>query len=113
MENKEGPVVYVSSPFHGDIEGNVRRTRKYSAFALSRGACPVNPILNLLGVLSEDTDREEAMRADLRILTSGGISELWCFGEPSPGMMEEMEAARDAGIPARWFTKEMEEVGHG
>ncbi|MCR5487429.1 MAG: DUF4406 domain-containing protein [Lachnospiraceae bacterium] len=113
MDNRAGPVVYVASPFRGDMKGNVERTKEYSRFVLGRGAFPVNPILNLLGVLSEEDDREEAIRTDLQILRSGGISELWSFGKPTPGMVQEIEAARAAGIPVRYFGRDMEEAGDG
>ena len=29
------PLVYICSPFRGDVEGNMRNARKYCAFALS------------------------------------------------------------------------------
>ena len=35
------PLVYICSPFRGDVEGNMRNARKYCAFALSRHALPI------------------------------------------------------------------------
>lgn len=113
MGNRAGPVVYVASAFSGDIRENVERTKRYSRFVITKGAYPVNPILNLLDVISEETDRDAALEIDLGILRSGGIQELWSFGEPSAGMKEEIRAAKEAGIPVRRFTKEMEDIENG
>ena len=35
------PLVYICSPFRGDVENNMRNARKYCAFALSRHALPI------------------------------------------------------------------------
>lgn len=110
MDKRASPVVYVASAFSGNIKLNIERTKAYSRFVISRGAYPVNPILNLLGVIKEETDRELALQIDIGILESGGISELWCFGEPSAGMLEEIRAAEAMGLPIRRFTKDMEEI---
>ena len=113
MGNRAGPVVYVASAYSGDISENVGRTKRYSRFVVAQGAYPINPILNLLDVISEETDRDAALEIDLGILRSGGIQELWSFGEPSAGMMEEIRAAEEIGIPIRRFTMEMEDIDNG
>lgn len=113
MGKRAGPVVYVASAFSGDITGNMERTKRYSRFVIEKGAYPINPILNLLDVISEETDREAALEIDLGILRSRGIQELWCFGEPSAGMKEEIKAAEEAGLPIRRFTIDMEDIDNG
>ena len=113
MGNRAGPVVYIASAFSGDIEGNVERTKRYSRFAIEQGAYPVNPILNLLDVISEETDRDAALEIDLQILRSGGISELWSFGEPSAGMKAEIKTAEEMGLPIRRFSTDMEDFDNG
>ena len=35
------PLVYICSPFRGNLENNMRSARKYCAFALSRHALPI------------------------------------------------------------------------
>ena len=39
--HKWRPLVYICSPFSGDIEGNTQRARAYSRFAVDQGAVPL------------------------------------------------------------------------
>ncbi len=108
--DRDAPVVYVASALSGDVAGNVERTKLYSRFVAGRGACPLNPILNLHGVISEDTGRGLALGIDLRLLERCA-DELWAFGEPTAGMREEIRKAEESGLPVRRFTADMKEVG--
>ncbi|MCR5488366.1 MAG: DUF4406 domain-containing protein [Lachnospiraceae bacterium] len=98
---RDGPVVYIASAFSGDVPGNTKKTIEYSRFAVQQGANPINPILNLLGVLDEADARRTAMEIDLSIL--GRADELWVFGIPTAGMKEEMAEAVKRGISIRYF----------
>ncbi len=104
MKARNGPVVYIASAFSGDIRGNTEKTRRYSLFAIRQGAVPINPILNLLGVLSEESDRDTAMEVDLGILQR--VDEVWAFGVPTPGMLREIDEAVGLDIPIKLFTEE-------
>ena len=42
------PLVYICSPYAGDIERNVQNARHYCAFALTQKALPVAPHLLLV-----------------------------------------------------------------
>lgn len=98
METK---IVYIASPFAGDIEKNIEKTKLYSRYVLECGFVPFNPILNLLGVVKEETEREVAMNADLAILQRA--DEVWAFGKPSPGMIREIRKAEMLGKRVRYF----------
>ena len=41
--HKYRPLVYICSPFSGDIEGNTKKAREYSRFAVDQGAIPLAP----------------------------------------------------------------------
>ncbi len=105
---RNGPIVYIASALSGDIEGNTIKTRGYSLFAIMQGAVPINPILNLTGVLDEKSDREMAMSIDLALLQRS--DEIWIFGIPTEGMMAEIDEAERCGKRLRWFTEELEEL---
>ncbi|WP_278568230.1 hypothetical protein [Amedibacillus dolichus] len=47
------PLVYVCSPYAGDIETNTEKAKKYSRFAMDQGTIPVTPHLLYL-VLCQD-----------------------------------------------------------
>ena len=55
------PLVYICSPFSGDIEGNTKKAREYSRFAVDQGAIPLAPHLFLPQFMSEQNERELAM----------------------------------------------------
>lgn len=42
------PLVYICSPFSGDIENNNKRTREFCRFALEKGNIPLAPTLCFL-----------------------------------------------------------------
>lgn len=108
MVARADPVVYVASKLSGDIEKNVEATKKYSRFVIEQGGAPINPILNLCGVIDEETGRDVAMAIDLRLLEKA--DELWMFGCPSEGMLMEWDAAKLYGLPVRRFTTFLKEI---
>lgn len=95
------PIIYIASAYSGDIEGNVAKTKEYSRFVIRSGGVPLNPILNLHGVLDEKFDRDTAICIDLSLLKR--CDELWVFGEPSVGMRKEIDAAAELGTVTRFF----------
>ena len=49
------PIVYICSPFSGDVEGNVKSAQDYSRYAVERGYIPIAPATN--GTLSTIEDK--------------------------------------------------------
>ena len=49
------PIVYICSPYAGDIEKNVKAARVYSRFAVDRGFIPIAPHL-LFPQFMDDTN---------------------------------------------------------
>lgn len=102
------PIVYICSPFSGDIEGNTLKARKYSRFAVDRGAIPIAPHLLLPQYMNEQTERDLAMQMDMVFLAH--CLEIWVFGSTvSKGMEAEIARARQKGMKIRYFTEELEE----
>ncbi len=108
LKTRDGPVAYISSPYSGDIKVNTEKTKTYSLFAIREGAVPLNPILNLMDVLDEKTDRDTALGIDLALLKL--VDEIWIFGNPTDGMLLEIEEAGKLGKKLKWFTEDMEEI---
>lgn len=103
------PLVFVSSPYAGDIEGNVERARKYCRFAFERGKIPIAPHLLFPQFLKEETERELAMHFNYVLL--GKCQEVWVFGGCiSPGMVKEIAVAKRRKMPIRYFTENFREV---
>jgi hypothetical protein len=104
METRDSPIIYICSKYSGDIEQNTEMARRYSRLAFDRGFVPITPHLLFPQFLSEETEREKALAADLRILSV--CQELWVCGEVSSGMKLEIEEAGRSGLPVRYVRKE-------
>lgn len=98
----EGKIVYIASPYAGDVEGNVAFAKAACRLAMERGNTPVAAHL-LYPQMLDDTvpeQRELGIRMGLNLLEACG--EMWlCGSRVSSGMQEELEAAWRHGIPVR------------
>ena len=101
------PIVYICSPFSGDVAGNTIRARQYSRFAVDKGAIPIAPHLLLPQFMEEETERELAMFMDIAILSK--CKALWVFGEPTAGMQNEIAYAERKNMTIRYFDSDMKE----
>lgn len=103
------PLVYVCSPYSGDIKNNVLNAKKYSRFAVENRAIPITPHLLYPQFMNEATERDMAMHFNYVLL--GKCTELWVFGGVvSRGMAHEISVARKRKMKIRWFDHEMKEV---
>lgn len=103
-------MVYICSPFFGDMEGNTVKARRYSRFAVDHDAIPIAPHLLLPQYMEEETERDLAIQSDLEILKR--CDELWVFGAEerlSAGMKAELDTAKGLGMVIRFFTVDMKE----
>lgn len=103
------PLVYICSPFSGDISGNIDRARRYSRFAVDSKAIPLAPHLLFPQFMYESTERELAVFMDMVLL--GRCEEVWVFGSHiSDGMAVEIEKAKRKQIRIRYFTEDCKEA---
>lgn len=103
------PVVFISSPYAGDVEGNIRKARRYCRFALESGYIPVAPHLLFPQFMNEKSERRKAMFMNLVLLSK--CSEFWYFGnEITSGMDIERERARKRKMTIRHFSENCQEV---
>ena len=95
------PIVYICSPFSGDVETNVRSARRYSRFAMDKGYIPIAPHLlfpQFLGLFFGNALMSKC-------------AEVWVFGSRiSSGMEAEIKRAKWKGYHLRYFTEECQEV---
>ena len=105
------PLVYVCSPFSGDVEYNTEQARKYSRFAFENQTIPIAPHL-LFPQFLDDTnpkEREAAMHFDYVLL--GKCKEVWVFGGIiTKGMEQEIRVAKKRRQKIKWFNAGLEEV---
>ena len=106
------PIVYICSPYSGEVAENARNARQYCRFAVDQGAIPLAPHLLLPQFMSEETERELALFMGKVLL--GLCEQVWVFGSRrTNGMKAEIAKARYKHIPVRYFTEELTEVKQG
>ena len=105
------PLVYIASPFAGDISANIANAKKYCKFAVRRNAIPVAPHL-LYPQFMDDSDTEQRkLGLFFALVLLGKCDELWVCGDTiSRGMSAEIAKATKRGMPIRYFTTECNEV---
>ena len=103
------PLVYICSPFAGDIPGNTKRAREYCRFAVAQGVIPLAPHLLYPQFMDDGNKEERALGLFFGTVLLGKCSEVWVFGErTSHGMRLELSKARKRGIPIKLFTENCE-----
>ena len=106
------PLVFICSPFAGNIERNTRRAREFCRFAVSENCIPIAPHLLFPQFMEGKRPGSSAALA-----SSSGWSyrasarRLWVFGgNITKGMAVEIEKAHERGLPVRHFTERCVEV---
>ncbi len=104
-------LIFICSPFAGDIELNTSRASRYCRFAYIKGHVSYAPHLHNPQFLDEDIieERNDGINLGLEILKL--CDELWYFGrELTNGMEKELRYAFQYGITIRYFSEKCEEI---
>ena len=101
---KYHPVVYICSPYRGDVDYNVDKAREYSRFAALSGYLPITPHLLFTQFLKEDRRRERELGLFFGNVLLSKCREIWVFGdEITEGMQTEIRNARRLKMQVRYF----------
>jgi len=105
------PLVFVCSPYAGDIKRNTENARRYSRYAIQQNCIPIAPHL-LFPQFLDDTDRQERnLGLFFGIVLMSKCAELWVFGDViTAGMSVEIEKAKRRNLPIRYFSSNCKEV---
>lgn len=110
-ENPYLPLVYVASPFAGDMERNITKAQGYCRFAVSKGCIPLAPHLHYPQFMDDGDKGQRDLGIRFALILLGKCDELWVFGERiSEGMAREIAKAKRRGMPIRYFNHKCEEV---
>ena len=105
------PLVYICSPYSGDIEGNTKRALAFCRFALERGNIPLAPHLMFPRFMREDDPEERKLALFMDIVLMGKCQEVWVLGNTiSPGMQKEIDKAKLRRQRVRYFDADFKEV---
>lgn len=72
------PLVYVCSPYAGDIENNVKNAKRYSRFAVDENAIPVTPHLLYPQLMDDGNEAEREMAMHFNYEMHRGLGFRWC-----------------------------------
>lgn len=105
------PLVYICSPYSGDVEANVELARRFCSFAVAARQIPLAPHLHSPQFMDDtDLDARELAMFFNRILLSK-CEQLWAYiGRVSAGMRAEIDWAHQMDIPIRFFDADFQEV---
>ena len=105
------PLVYVASPYAGDVDYNTSRARAYCRFAVSKGAIPLAAHLLFTQFMDDSDEEERALGLSFGLALLCKCNELWAFGDlVSKGMAAEIAKAKKCGKPVRRFNNKCEEI---
>lgn len=98
------PIVYICSPYAGDVKKNVKMARIYSRFAVESFAIPLTLHLLFPQFMDDDHPKERELAMFMNKILLGKCDELWVFGETfSEGMQVEIKAAKKRKMKIRYF----------
>ena len=106
------PVVYVSSPYSGNVEENVQNARRYCRFALENRTIPISPHLLYPQFMDDNNPAERYLATHtINYVLLGKCRELWVFGDViTEGMEYEINLAKRWQKNIRYFSGELKEV---
>lgn len=92
-------LVYICSPYAGDITRNTELARACCAAAVDKGVIPLAPHLLFPQFLDDSDPRQREMGLTMGLELLGKCDELWlCTPHLSSGMKREYDYAIRAGI---------------
>ena len=105
------PLVYICSPFSGDIEGNKQKAAEFAHFAYKQGCIPLTPHL-LFPFMNDESREERALAIRMDIILMGKCQEVWVLFENgiTSGMSAEIEKATKRRQTVRYFSNDFVEV---
>ena len=104
------PLVYICSPFSGDIEGNKQKAAEFAHFAYKQRCIPVTPHL-LFPFMNDESKEERALALRMDIILMGKCQEVWVLSECiTAGMSTEIEKAQKRRQVVRYFANDFTEV---
>lgn len=105
------PIVYICSPFSGNVKENVAAARKYCRFAVDSGYIPIAVHLLFPQFMDDDDPEERELALFFGNAVMSKCSEIWVFGDYiSAGMESEIRRARWKNYRIRHFDSDCKEV---
>ena len=105
------PIVYICSPFSGNVDSNIAAAQRYSRFAVDKGYIPIAPHLLFPQFLNDNDPKERQLGLFFGNALMSKCAEIWVFGSTiSAGMEAEIKRAKWKDYRLRYFNENCEEV---
>lgn len=98
------PLVYICSPYAGDVERNVENARRYCRFAVDSRCIPVASHLLYPQFMDDGNEDERNLGLFFGKVLMDKCGEVWVFGEISEGMKSELLRAKRRNMTIRYFS---------
>lgn len=103
------PIVYICSPYSGNVNHNIEMARKYSRFAVDKHYLPIAPHLLFTQFMNDEIPEEREIAIFMNFVLMSKCAEMWVFGDViSAGMQHEINRAKRKYMKIRYFTEELE-----
>lgn len=100
-------LVYIASPYSGEIEKNVAFAKAACKYAIEQDCAPIAVHLIYPQLLDDGVPKERETGLQLGIQVLNVCDELWLCGETiSEGMQGEWDAAVRRGLPVRMVSSD-------
>lgn len=103
-------MIFVCSPYRGNVKANARQADRFCRFVYEQQCVPFAPHLLFTRFLNDDDPDERYAGLCMGFEVLKRCDELWAFGKPSAGMAYEILAAITLGKPVRRFSPDCREV---
>lgn len=98
------PMVYICSPYAGDVEANVKAAQGYCRYAVDMGCIPIAPHLLFPQFLNDNIPDERELAMFFGKILMDKCMELWVFGDRiTTGMQSEIDRAMRKNYRVRYF----------
>ena len=105
------PIVFICSPYAGEVEENIRAAKYYSRFAVDKGYIPIAPHLLFPQFLNDAAPNERQLGLFFGDALMSKCYEVWVFRSSiSAGMADEIKRAKWKNYRLRYFNESCEEV---
>ena len=102
-------LVFICSPYRGDVEDNLEKAKRYCYFAHTQGTAPIAPHLHNPQFLDDTLAEERKAGLEIGLAFLRRVDELWCFGDRlTDGMKIELQAAKKMKLSIQYFSDHCE-----
>ena len=95
------PLVFICSPYAGDIECHIRRAQGYCRFAVSKNCIPIAPHLLFPQFMEEDDPEQRRLGIFFGLILQKKCREVWVFGQAAPAGNSRTRIAEEDKNSAR------------